>query len=86
MITIKLIRLVYVIVIGLTGVTALAMLLFAWSFAEWNGALALATLVATPVVSLFQIVVTRMALEFVINQFKITEELRKIREGGKARP
>jgi hypothetical protein len=82
MITIKLIRLVYVLVIGFTGLTALTMLLFAWSFSEWNGTLALATLLATPVVSLFQIVVTRMALEFVINQFKITEELRKIREAG----
>jgi apolipoprotein N-acyltransferase len=82
MITIKLIRLIYVGVIGLTCVTALVMLLFAWSFAVWSGKLALATLIATPVVALFQIVVSRIALEFVINQFKITDELRKIREGG----
>ncbi|MBC6457494.1 DUF4282 domain-containing protein [Actinomadura sp. HBU206391] len=85
MVTIKLIRLVYVLAIGFTGITALAMLLLAWSFSEWNGFLALLTFVATPIVSLFQIVITRMILEFVINQFKITDELRKIRESGRLR-
>jgi hypothetical protein len=86
MITIKLIRLFYLLAIGFTGVTALVMLILAWSFSEWNGALALVTFLAIPIVSLFQIVVTRMVLEFMINQFKITDELRKIRESGGIRP
>ena len=38
-----------------------------------------AAIVIAPLFWLFQVVLVRMALEFVINQFKITEELQKIR-------
>lgn len=82
MVTIRLIRLSYVLVLAFTVVSALALLLLAWSFSEWNGMLALLTMLATPVICLFQILATRMFLEFLINQFKITEELRKLRESG----
>lgn len=80
MITIKLMRMVYLACLGFAGLTGFVMLMLAWSFAVWNGTLALATLVAIPVVCFFQVVSSRMFLEFLINQFKITEELRKIRE------
>ncbi|WP_106403022.1 DUF4282 domain-containing protein [Actinocorallia populi] len=38
-----------------------------------------AAIVIAPLFWLFQVLLVRMALEFVINQFKITEELQKIR-------
>ncbi|MEO3782427.1 DUF4282 domain-containing protein [Actinocorallia sp. B10E7] len=41
--------------------------------------------VVAPLFWLFQVVLTRMALEFVINQFKITEELQKIRRNTTGR-
>lgn len=41
--------------------------------------------VVAPVFWLFQVLFVRMALEFVINQFKITEELQKIRRNTTGR-
>lgn len=85
MITIRLIRMVYLACLGFAGLTGFVMLLLAWSFSVWNGTLAVATLIAIPIVCFFQIVSSRMVLEFLINQFKITEELRKIRDIDAAR-
>ncbi|GAA2723304.1 DUF4282 domain-containing protein [Actinocorallia aurantiaca] len=42
-------------------------------------------LVVAPLFWLFQVLFVRMALEFVINQFKITEELQKIRRNTTGR-
>ncbi|GAA0964305.1 hypothetical protein GCM10009550_61880 [Actinocorallia libanotica] len=44
-----------------------------------------AAIVVTPLFWLFQVVLVRLALEFVINQFKITEELQKIRRNTSGR-
>jgi hypothetical protein len=80
LITTKMIKLVYSL--ALTGITLLA-LLMAWyglAFLKWNPTLGVLTLMATPFVWLFQIVATRMTLEFLINQFKISEYLRVIKD------
>lgn len=80
MVTANLIKMSYVLAIVIYSLIALVMLLFAWSFSVWNKPLALATLVATPIVWIGGLLATRMVLEFVINQFKITEHLKAMRE------
>lgn len=80
MVTPRLIKLSYVLAIVVYSLIALVMLLFVWSFSVWNKPLAFATLVATPIVWLAGLLSTRLVLEFVINQFKVTEHLKAIRE------
>ncbi|GLY73272.1 hypothetical protein Airi01_015390 [Actinoallomurus iriomotensis] len=80
MVTASLIKFSYALAIVVYSLIALVMLLFAWSFSVWNKPLALATLVATPIVWVAGLLTTRMVLEFVINQFKITEHLKAMRD------
>jgi Domain of unknown function (DUF4282) len=80
MVTASLIKVSYVLAIVVYSLVAIVMLLLAWSFSVWNKPLGFATLVATPIVWTAGLLTTRMVLEFVINQFKITEHLKAIRE------
>jgi hypothetical protein len=79
-ITPKLIRLFYRLALAVITIFALGMLMLAWSFADWNMALGIVTLLATPILWIFNVVIVRMFLEFLINQFKITEHLRTIKD------
>jgi hypothetical protein len=80
MVTTRMIKASYVMALVVYSLIALVMLLFVWSFSVWSKPLALATLVATPIVWVSGLLSTRMFLEFVINQFKITEHLKAMRE------
>ena len=80
MVTTKLIKISYMLAIVVYSLIALVMLLFVWSFSVWNKPLAFATFLATPIVWVSGLLLTRMFLEFVINQFKITEHLKAMRE------
>ena len=80
MVTTSLLKATYVLALVVYSLISLVMLLFAWSFSVWNKPLALATLLATPLVWIAGLLATRLTLEFVINQFKITEHLKAIRE------
>ena len=80
MVTTRMIKASYVMALVVYSLIALVMLLFVWSFSVWNKPLALATLVADADRSGRPACSTRMFLEFVINQFKITEHLKAMRE------
>lgn len=80
MVTIKVIRMAYALAIAVYSAIALLMLYEAWGFSVWNKFLEWITILATPVIWLTGILTTRMALEFVINQFKISEHLKAIRD------
>jgi hypothetical protein len=80
MITAKLVKIVYALALV---AFCLADLILAWwglALLADGSAYGLALLVATPFVWLFQVLVTRLFLEFVINQFKISEYLRVIKD------
>ncbi|RSN64112.1 hypothetical protein DMH08_18295 [Actinomadura sp. WAC 06369] len=80
MVTAEMIKIIYRLAVVLITLFAL---IIAWTgvgFLEWNQMLGVLTLLATPIIWLFQLVTTRMALEFLINQFKISEYLRVIKD------
>ncbi|MFD0900770.1 DUF4282 domain-containing protein [Actinomadura sediminis] len=80
MITAEMIKIIYRLAVVLITLFAL---IIAWTgvgFLEWNQMLGVLTILATPIIWLFQLVTTRMALEFLINQFKISEYLRVIKD------
>jgi hypothetical protein len=85
MVTPMLIRGFYLLALAIITMFSLAVFLLIWGLAgddTYGDAPAWPFIVAvifTPVFWLFQVLIVRMALEFVINQFKITEELQKIR-------
>ncbi|WP_433181234.1 DUF4282 domain-containing protein [Actinoallomurus sp. CA-150999] len=83
-VTAKLIRIVYVLSILLISCNSLAVLgIGVWVFQLRNGwFLGLVIIGSSPVIWLFQLVMIRMFLEFVINQFKVTEHLNAIRSQG----
>jgi hypothetical protein len=70
-------------------VSTLFCLVVAWYGLGWylqlNQTLGIMTMIAAPIIWLVQVVITRMALEFFINQFKITEYLRIIKDQGERR-
>lgn len=80
MVTTRLIKMAYALAILVYSLIALLMLLFAWSFFAWNKPLGFITLIATPIVWTAGLLTTRLVLEFVINQFKITEHLKALRD------
>jgi hypothetical protein len=82
MITTRLVKLVYVLAIILISCNALAVFAIgAWVFQLRNGwFLGFLMMLFAPVAWLFQLVITRIFMEFVINQFKITEHLKAMRE------
>jgi hypothetical protein len=82
MITTKLIRAVYLLAILMFVVQSVLMLSIGfWVFSWRTGwAWGVFMIIGAPVMFFFETVVTRLILEFVVNQFKITEHLKAIRE------
>ncbi|MCO5972096.1 DUF4282 domain-containing protein [Actinoallomurus sp. WRP6H-15] len=87
MVTAKLIKVVYVLAIVLISLTSLFILLVGlWALQfGWGRYFGVFMVPAAPLLWLFELVTVRMSLEFVINQFKISEHLKAIREQGEAR-
>ena len=82
MVSTKLIKAFYVLAILLISLTSLFVLLVGlWALQfDWGRYFGVFLVPAAPLMWLFELVVTRMALEFVINQFKITEHLKAMRD------
>lgn len=80
MITVRLARTIYTIMIVMITLFALVVLWYGFSFFTWNSGLALMTIVAAPLIWLFDLLLVRVFMEFVINQFKITEHLKALRD------
>jgi hypothetical protein len=82
MVTTRLIKVVYVLAVLLISLTSIFLLLVGlWSLQfEWGKYFGVFLVPAAPLLWVFELVVTRLILEFVINQFKITEHLKALRD------
>jgi hypothetical protein len=82
MVSTRLIKAFYVLAILLISLTSLFILLVGlWALQfGWGRYFGVFLVPAAPLLWLFELVVVRMVLEFVINQFKITEHLKAMRE------
>lgn len=80
MVTTRMIKIVYRLALVLITLLALLVAWYGVAFLEWNTTLGLLTLIAAPFLWIFQLLATRMVLEFLINQFKISEYLRAIKD------
>jgi uncharacterized protein DUF4282 len=82
MVSTKLIKAFYLLALLLISLTSLFVLLVGlWALQfGWGRYFGVFLVPAAPLMWLFELVVTRMTLEFVINQFKITEHLKVIRD------
>ncbi|MCO6006611.1 DUF4282 domain-containing protein [Actinoallomurus purpureus] len=85
MITVKLARVIYVVFLLLISFFSLIILWYGYSIFQWNALLGLMVSFAAPLTWIFYVLVLRVSMEFVINQFKITEHLKAIRERGDLR-
>jgi Domain of unknown function (DUF4282) len=85
MITVKLARVIYSIFLVLISLFALVILWYGYSILKWNVLLGMMVIFAAPLTWIFYVLVVRVSMEFMINQFKITEHLKAIREQGEAR-
>lgn len=81
MITPMLVKIIYALALVPITLNSLLIGWYALAFLR-NGpaAVGLLLLVAAPLIWVFQVLVTRIFLEFVINQFKISEHLRAIKD------
>ncbi|KAB2377466.1 DUF4282 domain-containing protein [Actinomadura montaniterrae] len=80
MVTTQMIKIIYRLALVLITLLALLVAWYGVAFLEWNTTLGLLTLIATPLLWISQLLATRMVLEFLINQFKISEYLRVIKD------
>ncbi|KAB2343937.1 DUF4282 domain-containing protein [Actinomadura rudentiformis] len=80
MVTVKMIKLIYRLELMVITLLAIVMAWYGLAFLQWNTTLGIMTLIATPIVWLFLVLISRMALEFLVNQFKISEYLRAIKD------
>ncbi|RKS71972.1 uncharacterized protein DUF4282 [Actinomadura pelletieri DSM 43383] len=80
MITAKLVKIVYLLALVPITLFALVMAWYGLAYLEEGSSFGLITLLAAPFVWLLQVLFTRLVLEFVINQFKISEYLRVIKD------
>ncbi|TDE26297.1 DUF4282 domain-containing protein, partial [Actinomadura sp. 6K520] len=81
MVTPKLVKIIYAL--ALVPITLLALLIGWYALAylqEGPAVVGLVLLVAAPLIWIFQVLMTRVFLEFVINQFKVSEYLRAIKD------
>jgi hypothetical protein len=87
MVSTRLIKVFYVLAILLISLTSLFMLLVGlWALQfNWGKYFGVFLVPAAPLLWLFELVIVRMVLEFMINQFKITEHLKAIRERQRLR-
>jgi hypothetical protein len=81
MVTTKLIKLIYRVALVVITLTTLLMIWYGLDFLTWNISLGLMTLLAAALGWLINVLLVRVFLEFLINQFKITEHLRSIKNG-----
>ncbi|GAB2812764.1 hypothetical protein GCM10022221_08020 [Actinocorallia aurea] len=85
MVTPMLIRGFYLLSLAVITLFSIMLFLFIWGlggndpYGDSPAWPFITAIIVTPVFWTFQVVCVRIALEFVINQFKITEELQKIR-------
>ncbi|ROO82851.1 uncharacterized protein DUF4282 [Actinocorallia herbida] len=85
MVTPMLIRGFYLLSLAVITLFSILLFLFIWGlggnnpYEETPAWPIITAIIVTPLFWIFQVVCVRLALEFVINQFKITEELQKIR-------
>jgi Domain of unknown function (DUF4282) len=83
LVTTKIIKFVYIIMVALAGLYGLVLLYFAFAnFAGGSIVTGLLMLIAAPLVFLFLVVLYRIALEVVMVVFRIGEDIREIRNRG----
>jgi hypothetical protein len=80
MVTTKVITLFYRVALVMISLLALVMLWYGQAFLKDNAMLGIMTLLAVPLLWLFIVLFVRVFLEFTINQFKITEYLRVMKD------
>ena len=82
MVTTRIIKIVYVLAIMVFSLVSLfTFLVGLWALQfSWGKYVGVFLVPAAPLLWLLELVTVRLALEFVINQFKITEHLKAIRE------
>ncbi|NDU76118.1 DUF4282 domain-containing protein [Actinomadura sp. DSM 109109] len=82
MITTRAVKLLYVVALIPISLFSLGMALYGAAWISDSPAFGYLLLLSSPFVWLFQVFATRIVLEFVINQFKISEYLRAIKDKG----
>ncbi|GAA4375268.1 hypothetical protein GCM10023088_32400 [Actinomadura verrucosospora] len=82
MITTRVVKILYVLALIPITLFALLMAVYGIAWLDDSAAFGLMLLLGSPFAWLFQVFATRIALEFVINQFKISEYLRAIKDKG----
>jgi hypothetical protein len=80
MITTKMVKIIYVLALFPISITALLMVAIGWTWLDDGAAFGYVFIFGSPFVWFFSLFVTRICLEFVINQFKISEYLRAIKD------
>ena len=85
MVTTRMVKLVYALTLGVITLFSLWVAWYGLWFLAGNTMLGIATLIAAPIIWLVPTLAVRMTLEFFINQFKITEYLRIIKDQGERR-
>ncbi|WP_345354317.1 DUF4282 domain-containing protein [Actinoallomurus liliacearum] len=85
MVTVKLAKFIYLVFLTLISLFALVILWYGYSILKWNTILGIMVIFAAPLTWIFYVLIVRVSMEFVINQFKITEHLKAIRERGDLR-
>jgi hypothetical protein len=86
MITRTVFRYVYRLTLIGSSLFALLMAWYGLAFLQWSVTLGVLILLATPMIWFFQVMTVRLTLEFLINQFKITEYLQILKDQGERRP
>ncbi|WP_165969077.1 DUF4282 domain-containing protein [Actinomadura sp. KC06] len=80
MITAKLVKIIYALSLLPITLVSLVLAWYGLAYLEEGSSIGLVVLVAAPFIWLLQVLITRIVLEFVINQFKISEYLRAIKD------
>lgn len=81
MVTAKIIKIIYVLAMVPISLVSLTLAWYGLAYIEQEYAvLGLVALVSAPLLWLLQVLMTRVVLEFMINQFKISEYLRAIKD------
>lgn len=84
-ITIRMVRAVYRLSLTMASLFAFLLAWYGLAFLEWSTSLGIMILASTPVIWFFQVTMTRLFLEFLVNQFKITECLQVLKAQGQRR-
>ncbi|MEV4008684.1 DUF4282 domain-containing protein [Actinomadura sp. NPDC049753] len=82
MITARVVKVLYVLALIAISLFSLLMAVYGLAALDDSAAVGLTLLLGSPFVWLFQVFATRIVLEFVVNQFKISEYLRAIKDKG----